>query len=70
MCTWHKTPMDCCCWLKAYAKVRTKLIFFFLFCAARIAATTCGAIVIECSLTITADAVLYQSLLCVLSQVV
>ena len=34
------------------------------------AATTCGGILIKCSLTNTADAVLYQSLLCVLGQVV
>ena len=41
MCTGHKTPMDCCCWLQTYTypkaeiifivplpKVRTTLIFF------------------------------------------
>ena len=31
VCTGYKTPMDCCCWLKAYTKLRTKLIFIFLF---------------------------------------
>ena len=52
VCTGHKTPMDCCCWFKAYTKVRTKLIFIFLFVLGWMAAPACGEILIKCSLTI------------------
>ena len=52
VCTGHKTPMDCCCWFKAYTNVRTKLIFIFLFVLGGMAAPDCGAILIKCSLTI------------------
>ena len=38
--------------VKAYTKLRTKLIFCFLVCAGGMAAPACGAILIKCSLTI------------------
>ena len=57
MCTGHKTPMDCCCWLQTYTypkaeiifilppKVRTIIFFSLLWWGD-------GVILIKCSLTI------------------
>ena len=31
MCTGHKTPMDCCCWLQTYTYPKAEIISYYLY---------------------------------------